>query len=224
MPRRAGARSRRGPPADQVAEARSTTSAARTALASATERAATLNGPPAATAVREAEDRVAQAQAALARARADGSASPEIDPRARDALLAQKEIEQARAEVASLEKDLAATRLLAPFAGTVVSMQVRPGDPLEARAAGHDACQARGTVIRVDLTERDAGRLAVGQKATVKLDGGGDDAPLSASLVGLVEDTTAGRVALLEVAWPTTSPVPGTTARVAVTSRKRRTC
>ena len=90
-----------GPPADQVAEARSTTSAARTALASATERAATLNGPPAATAVREAEDKVAQAQATLARARAQGDSSPEIDPRARDAILVQKEIERHRTEHAT---------------------------------------------------------------------------------------------------------------------------
>jgi macrolide-specific efflux system membrane fusion protein len=171
--------------------------------------------------VREAEDKVAQAQAALARARAEGSASPEIDPRARDALLAQKEVEQARAEVASLEKDLAATRLLAPFEGTVVSMQVRPGDPLEAGRPVMTLARPGDPVIRVDLSERDAGRLAVGQKATVKLDGGGDEAPLSGSLVELVEDTTAGRAGLLEVSWPTTPPVLGTTARVAVTLQEK---
>jgi multidrug efflux pump subunit AcrA (membrane-fusion protein) len=73
----------------------------------------------------------------------------------------------------------------------------------------------------VDVTERDAGRLAVGQKAAVKLDGGGDDAPLNGSLVGLVENTAAGRVALLEVFWPTTPPVLGTVARVAVTLQEK---
>jgi RND family efflux transporter MFP subunit len=165
---------------------------------------------------------VAQAQATLARARAAGDAAPaDSDPRTLDAIFLQREVDQARAQTEALERDLAATRLVAPFDGTVVAVKVRSGDPIEPGQPVVVVSRPGKPMIRVELASRDAARLAVGQLATVQLDGA-DGTPLSASVAALAPaESGTGPFALLDVDWGETRPDFSAAAQVVVTLQEK---
>jgi multidrug resistance efflux pump len=211
-----------GAPADRVADAKSAVSSARLALEGATARLAEVNSHPTPAERSDAEERVALASAAVERARAEPltvAARPDdpAEPESFDLVVLQKNLQQDRALVASLEQDYAATRLSAPFAGTVASVLVRPGDQLEVARPVIVLARGGTPVVRADLADGDAARLKPGQPATVRVDateGARFDATLSA-----VEDADGvGPVARLDVAWPSSSPLAlGTAVQAAVT-------
>ncbi|MBI4494747.1 MAG: HlyD family efflux transporter periplasmic adaptor subunit [Chloroflexi bacterium] len=211
-----------GAPADQVETAKSAVADARAALDSASARLDELNTHPTPAELQEAEDRVAASGAALERARAEAEPPPEnSDPGAFDVLALQKSVDQDQAQVDALERQLAATRLLAPFAGVVAAVHVRPGDPLEPGSPAVVLARPGDLVVRAEVADRLASRLAVGQAATVQLEGM-EGAPLSASVASLAAtDSGLGPVALLQVAWPTERPLLGTAAQVVVTVQQK---
>jgi RND family efflux transporter MFP subunit len=211
-----------GAPTDQVAVVTAATEAARLAVQHAEARVAELKRQPRTDEVREADARVAAAQAALARARAGADSSqPALDPQVFDLMLLERAVEHERAQVEAIEKQLAATRLHAPISGTVVAVRARTGDPIEPGRPAVILTQSGQPIIRVDLPEREAARVAVGQTASVQLDGAADG-PLSASVVELIDAVNGtGRVAVIEVAWPATPPAFGANAQVAITVEEK---
>ena len=128
----------------------------------------------------------------------------------------QKSIDQDRVRLGKLKQDLAATQLRAPTAGTVTRVYVRTGDALDPARTAIALAGPGEPVVRVPLVADDAARLAVGQKASVQLDGS-SDAPLTASVVDLRKgpDGTA-QSALIEVQWSGTPPRLGANASVGV--------
>jgi multidrug resistance efflux pump len=208
-----------GPTGDQVAAAMNAVEAARTALAAATSRQADLANRPTPAELRDAGDRVTVARAALDRARAEAQLAQPADADSSEILLLQRTLEQDRAQVASLERDLAATRLPAPFAGTIVAVYVRPGDPLEpGRPVLLLAKQGEATV-RAAVGEREAPRLAAGQAASVQITGG--DGPFEATVSAIgAGDGGVGRVAYVSVQWPA-APAVGTHVDVQVTLQQK---
>jgi HlyD family secretion protein len=208
-----------GPSADRLAAATTAVETARTSLAIATARLEELKKRPTPAELREAEDRVAAAQATLDRARAE-AALPRSDLEAFDLLALQKALEQDRAQVAALERELAETRLLAPVAGTIAAVLVRKGDPVEPDQPVFVLAKPGEPVVRVDLSGRDAVRVAAGQQVTVQLEGATD--ALSGSVTAITDAPGGfGRIALVAVTWPVTPPPFGTGAHVAITVQEK---
>jgi multidrug efflux pump subunit AcrA (membrane-fusion protein) len=205
-----------GPSAEKVTVATNAVNAAQSTLAIATSRQAALTSGSQ-SGQRDLDERVAAAQAALDRARRAGGLTAEpSEGLGYDLLLLDLTMDQDRAKVATLERQLDATRLRAPFAGVVASVLVQIGDTVEAQRPAVILAHLSEPVIRVDLTNRDAERVAVGQPASVQLEGG-DGTALDASLITLTTNESGNRAALFKVAWPDQPPTLGTAGKVAVT-------
>ncbi|MCC6173984.1 MAG: HlyD family efflux transporter periplasmic adaptor subunit [Chloroflexi bacterium] len=192
-------------------------------LAVAQQQWVEFNARPSKNDVRDAEERLAAAQATVEQARQDAEAEPpeDIDTTAYDLQVLERSIAQDRAQVDKLEKDLAQTRLIAPFAGTISSVKVRPGDPFEQERAVLTLAKPGDPVLRADVTDRESARLSAGQPAVARIDGpnGGEfDATVEMVLEG---DNNAGRVAQLTAAWPMPLPQIGTPVQVAVTLQEK---
>jgi multidrug resistance efflux pump len=209
-----------GPAGDQTALAASKVSTARLAVQQAEARLADVKSHPTRAELAEAQDRVAVAQAGLAQARAgDPVADPAQTntPRLADRRLQEMSVEQERAQVQGLEDELGASRLRAPSTGIVTAVRVRVGDPLQPGTPVITLAPPSTPVVRADLSDEQAARLAVGQRATLTL-AGSDDPPLEASVAEIVQNSDGGsRVALLQVDWPGDSAAFNATADVTVT-------
>jgi RND family efflux transporter MFP subunit len=214
-----------GPPSDQINAAQGALESAQTSLSSAILHQNEVNGHPTRTELQDAEDRLAASQAAADKVRADAEAvaaapDDDVDPAAYDLLLLRKGVEQDRATLDKLARDLAATQLLAPAAGIVTSIQVRPGDPLEPGRPVMAVAKPGEPIVRVDLTERDVARLAPGQSATVLLDGA-SGSTIDASVDQI--ETAPGSLATgrFKATWPEPAPALGSTAQVLVTLQRK---
>lgn len=212
-----------GPSEEQAARLALTVQQTQLALENARAALAELNARPTKNELREAEDRLAAAQSAFERAQADAEAEPvvETDTSSYDLQVLERNVAQDRAQVEQLERQLAQTRLRAPFAGTVSSVKVRPGDPFEAERAVLTLAKPGAPVLRADISERDAMRLAAGQRAVVRLEGveGGEfDAAVDAILEG---ENSVGRTVQLSAIWPEPSPNIGTPVQIVITLREK---
>jgi len=198
--------------------------------ASAAAEAATARSEQAAASVKQAAEQVAvaqadadRAQAALATAR-DRNVGEDEAAAARDAARAQvraakagltaaqagakaadADARRAATAVASLEDTKAGYTLAAPFAGTVASIgasvgqQVSPGQVL-VRIADTAAWVFETT----DLDESGIARIAVGDRATVTLDGvPGVEIPASVTHIGTFGESRQGGIVYRVVATPT---------------------
>jgi RND family efflux transporter MFP subunit len=213
-----------GPDDSQVARLAVTVQQAQTALETARATLAEVNAKPSRNDLRDAEERLASAQQAVERAQADVVAEPveeAADSAAFDLQVLERGLAQDRAQVETLERQLAQTRLRAPFAGTVSSVKVRTGDPFEAERAVLTLARPGEPVLRADVTERDASRLAAGQRATVLLEGG-EGGEFDASVDTILEgETGIGRTVQLSALWPEPSPTIGTPVQVNVMLREK---
>ncbi|MGE3267410.1 MAG: efflux RND transporter periplasmic adaptor subunit [Chloroflexota bacterium] len=212
-----------GPPEDMVARLAVSVQQAQTSLQSARATLAEVNAKPSKDDLRDAEDKLAAAQSNLERTQADAEAPAEetTDTTDFDLQVLERGLAQDRAQVETLERQLAQSRLRAPFAGTVSSVKVRSGDPFEAERAVLTLARPGDPVLRADVTERDASRLAAGQRAVVRLEGaeGGEfDASVDSILEG---ETGVGRTAQLAAVWPEPAPAIGTPVQVVVTLREK---
>jgi RND family efflux transporter MFP subunit len=212
-----------GPSEEIVARLTVGVQQAQTSLQTARATLADLNAKPSREELRQSEERLAAAQQNLERVQADAAAEPEAeaDTTAFDLQVLERSLAQDRAQVESLERQLAQARLRAPFAGTVSSVKVRSGDPFEAERAVMTLARPGAPVLRADVTERDASRLTSGQRAVVRLEGaeGGEfDANVESILEG---ETGVGRTVQLGAVWPEPSPAVGTPVQVIVTLRQK---
>ncbi len=197
---------------------------AQTAVDNAQDKLAETNSHPTAAELRGARDKVAQAQAALARAQSTpiSDTAPTDDPGAAfDMEILQKGVATEQASITTLQKKLDDTKLVAPFAGVVTAVNVRSGDTVDPAHPAMTLAKPGAPVIRVDVTEQDAGKLSVGQQANVLLDGA--QTSLSGSLVALSPQSGGqGRVAQVRVEWGTSElPKVGRTAQVTVTMQHK---
>lgn len=127
--------------------------------------------------------RRAAEEARAAREKA-GAASGEIEIRERDVkrIAAERErvlaarataasqVDAARARVAEIEAQLADTRILAPSRGTVMARLAEPGELVAAGRPIATLVDLDDLFVRVYVTERDVGRLRLGDVATASVD------------------------------------------------------
>lgn len=196
---------------------------AQTAVDNAQDKLDETNNHPTPAELRSAKDRVDQAQAALSRA----STGPAVDVPSDDGSAAfdieimQKALAQEQANVKTLEKKLADTKLVAPFAGVVTAVNIKAGDPVDPAHAAMTLSRPGAPVIRVDVTEQDAATLKVDQPASILLDGASN--PLTGTIASLKPNTTGtGRSVQVRVDWAASElPRVGRTAQVNVTMQHK---
>ena len=209
-----------GPPADLLRAAQVGVQTARAGLASANDRVAELSNGPTSAELQDAESRVTAAQAALQNAHSAPDAVAEGgDTGAFDLVILQKSLEQDRAQVESLERSVMAAKVVAPFAGIVTAVQVRPGDSLDRGVQILMLAKPGDPIIIADVSPEDAPRVAVGQAATIQGAAGGSP---TAAIVGLSEAPGGiGKIAQLQVDWSVPAPSFGTPVQVMFTVREK---
>jgi multidrug efflux pump subunit AcrA (membrane-fusion protein) len=143
------------------------------------------------------------------------------DPAAYDLVVLEKAVEQDRSQVDSLERDLAATNVTAPITGVVSAVQARPGDPVERGAQVMAIARPGPPIVSLDVNGDDVSRVAVGQRASVTLEGAaGTEYP--AAIASLSNGPGGiGQVAQLRVDWTGTPPLYGLTAQALVTLQEK---
>jgi multidrug resistance efflux pump len=211
-----------GPPADRVAAAQDAVRNARVTLDSAVVRLAEVNSRPTRDEVQAAEERVGAAQAVLDQARSvPESQQDQPDPAAYDLVVIERAVEQDRSQVDSIERDLTTTNVTAPITGVVSAVQVRSGDPVERGAQVLAIAKPGPPIVALDVNGDDVNRVAVGQRATVTLEGAaGTEYP--ATIVGLTNGSGGiGQVAQLRADWSVTPPLYGLAAQALVTLQEK---
>jgi HlyD family secretion protein len=208
-----------GPAEPQLAPTRAALESARATLDNARVKAAELDGPPSPAAVRDAEAKVASAQGAVTRAAAEARVGSGSSPGGDnyDQLLLEKGLEQDRATVDSLERDLAAARLVAPFAGVITSVNVVSGDTAAPGRPVVSIAPPGERMVVADLLDQQS-QVAAGQDATVQLEGAGDGDALPGRVLQVAAAPSGvGRVAYVYVEWPGDPPIFGRGAQVIAT-------
>jgi RND family efflux transporter MFP subunit len=208
-----------GPAPDVAARLTVTVQQAQTSLESSQAGLAELNARPTKNELQDAEDRLAAAQAGLAAAQAEPE--PEKDTTEFDIQVLERSLAQDRSQVETLERQLAQTRLRAPFTGTISGVKLQAGDSFEAERAVITLARPGQPVLRADVTDRDASRLATGQRAVVRLEAG-DGGEFDASVDQVLEGANGvGRTVQLSALWPEPSPTIGTPVQVIVTLQEK---
>jgi multidrug resistance efflux pump len=132
-----------------------------------------------------------------------------------------KSISQDENQVTLLETALGASRIVAPFSGTVTAVSAQPGSLVEAdqpviSLVRRDA-QA-DIVVRADLDAKQAAVVAVGQRATLETKDGAT--PLAATVADLIRSGKRS-VAVLTVEGPTAPFSYGLPLRIVLTTRSK---
>ena len=214
-----------GPPADHLNEAKNAVASAQTALIGATERLAEVNSHPTSAELSAAQDGVALASTAVDRAQADLSAldAPSDgtpDSGSFDLVVLEKGLQQDRAAASSLEQDLTATRLVAPFAGVVAAVLVRPGDQIEPGRAVIVLAKGGAPIVRVDLSDSDAALVTPGQSATAQIDGVAG-VQFESTVAAIEGGDSPAPTARLNIDWGAASPSLGASAQVIITVQQK---
>lgn len=187
-----------------VARADSALRLARADLARARDLAARGSGTVAA--LDRAEAAEADAARALERARAALSRYQDAEDGVQaDVRLAERSLEAARADLARAAQDLAKARVLAPVAGTILSINARVGEKPGAEGIATLADVERMTV-ELEVYQTDIRRIAPGQPVEIRAEALGDE-----PLAGMVEriGLEVGRQRLMA-----SDPAANTDARV----------
>lgn len=224
---------RRGAAPDEVDKAQAAVDDAQFAEDSANKHLDDIQSHPTADELRAARDKLAVAQAALDNIhRAPAPAGPAETTAAQgsnavsgtyNVVLVEQDVARNQAKVDAIQHQLAATRLVAPFTGSVVAVQVHVGDALNPGNTVFTLASSADPFVAVDVTDRDLGNLQKGQKASVLLDGSAGPA-VDGSLVEIVDSVSAGRtahVAHFKVAWANGVPPFGAVADVQVTTNHK---
>ena len=179
---------------------------------------------------RPLRDAVAQAEAAVAQARAQARNAATKLERARQAfaagVAAGQEVddarlaeESARAAVRTAEAQLSTARnqaergdLRAPFDGVVARVSAAPGEPVDPARPVVEVAQVEVLELRAPVASRLAMRLRSGQPGTVEVEGRRFPASLLA-VSPVVDPATGAALARIRVPNPTRQLRPNTSAR-----------
>ena len=177
--------------------------AAQRGIDDAQSRLDTLDSRPTRAELADAQDQVRRAQSALNAARSP-SGQGSADPGGVDLTSLQEAVNQDQATVASLEQLLQNTNLTSPMTGTVVSVRVKPGDTITSARPVFTMAKPGAPVVRIQLADDQAGRMAPGQQATIDLgtNSSVSTPPISATVasVAATADGT-GSVATIRADW-----------------------
>jgi multidrug resistance efflux pump len=186
--------------------------------ANAQDRLDELQSHPTSQELREAQDRINLAQTALNNAQKPVPTSAALDTSADqfNIQLLQKTVAQDQADVDALEKQLAATRLVAPIAGVVTAVQVRAGDAVDPTHPVLTLSTGGAPGIAVDLSDQDAPKIKPGQSAHALLDGTNVPLDGTVSLLAANQAAGVGRTATLKMNWIGNPPALGSQAQVSI--------
>ncbi len=104
------------------------------------------------------------------RDRAIDEAEAEVRSQTTGASIADAELAQAEAEVTRIQALIGQRVLTAPFNGTVASIDVDPGESVNANDSAVSLISNDGFGVEVDLPEVDSVKVRVGHAATIRLD------------------------------------------------------
>lgn len=150
-----------GAEADQLASARAQVAAAQANLAR-------LTGAQRAGAVAAQQANLEAAQARLAQLTGDPTSS--------DLARAEARVAQAQAQLDQAQIRLDDATLRAPFAGTVATVNVAPGETISAQTPPITLIDTTRYLVKVTVDEVDIGKVSVGQPVSVLIDAlGGPD-------------------------------------------------
>ena len=161
---------------DAIDQANAAVDAAHSAEQNAQDRLDSINAHPTADELRTAQDKVSAAQAALDRVNrtSDPSGAVSDDPAtAYNQVLLENDMARIQAKIDGLQKDLADTRVTAPFDGVITAIQVHPNDQLTPGTTVMLITQNSVPVVRIEPSDKDLPRLAVGQTASFDIAGVG---------------------------------------------------
>jgi membrane fusion protein, macrolide-specific efflux system len=204
------------PDQDAVDTAQLAVDSAQLAVQAAQARRDHLRAGPAPADLRAAQDAVDQAQTALNEAQSS-SGVDQGEGAAGDATQSEidawrKQFDKDTADLAKLEQRLAATQLVAPFDGTVVSIRVKVGDTVDASHPAATIAKPASPIIRATVTPADMDKVSVGQTVLVQFQGQPDPGiPLNGTVTSLMpNDAGTARVANISLDWPSAPPKLGT--------------
>jgi HlyD family secretion protein len=145
--------------------------AAEQAIRTANARLAQLTGPPLASDVALARSDLGRARADLAVLRARGGPGS-----ATDIQFAQLKVSAARAKLANAQLSHRLLTVTAPFGGTVTSLHVAPGAPVDVATPIASVAGLDHLAVVVDLSEFDVAQVEPEMEAIVSVDAlGGDE-------------------------------------------------
>jgi len=151
------------------ATARSTLAAAEDKVAEAEEALAQLKAGPNALGVLQVRNRVAQAEYNLAKAR-DSLATILAGPDAKTVQLAQARYDAAQATLDKAQATLDAATIVAPFDGTVVVVGAEVGDLISSNVSVVTLADLSGLQVLASVDETDISQVKVGQDAQITFD------------------------------------------------------
>jgi RND family efflux transporter MFP subunit len=152
----------------------------------------------------------ASAKATLARTQAlrNNVARVTLDDAIRAADSAEQEATRLRAGVDQARNQLAHYTITAPIPGTIMAIEVDPGQLVDPTAPLLTVADLRALVVETDVDEAYATQIAIGQKAVLKLVGAGQNLPATVSFVSPQVDAATGGLAIrLTPEKPLKSPV-----------------
>lgn len=100
------------------------------------------------------------------------------------------QVDSARAAVARVDASIANAIVVAPYAGTVTSVRVKPGDIAAANAAVVSLSPRSALQVEAYLSESDAARVSVADEAVITLDAYGSARTFSARVVSVDRSPT----------------------------------
>jgi RND family efflux transporter MFP subunit len=211
-----------GPTPEQLDALKTVVTGAQTAVQAAEARVAEVQNPrERAMQIRDAEDKVAALRSQADTIAQATSATPtptDADPDNPELAAAKQAVSQEQNALQALQKNLDDSRLLAPFSGVVAAVLVHTGDPVRPGRPSIILSRGEDTVVRIDLPDRDASRVAAGQQASVQI----ENVPSKFdAVVSNVVDQGGARVGLLKVTWPSDEPVLGTPIQAAIQVRRK---
>jgi RND family efflux transporter MFP subunit len=158
---------------EDVAAAEKAVQSAQAALDSAIARQSQVRSGPLPADIAAAQAAVQAAEATIATAQAEyetkvseaGLATADFDIK-----IAQKQVELANVSLETLETQLAASKLVAPFDGIVTDTRGREGDQVNAYVPIVTVANPRTILVAVELNQQDLAKVKLGQAGTLKLD------------------------------------------------------
>ncbi len=113
---------------------------------------------------------VADAQAALRQAELDyEQAVADADPESYNLRLLALDLEQTRLDIEDLEGQITNARLIAPFAGQILSLNIKPGDSAQAYDAVGVLADPSELEITAELGSEELSQMALNQQAVITL-------------------------------------------------------